>query len=376
MVEKNVNILAEKYRLGRCTPEELALIESWYLTLKDTNDLPSHARIEETMAEVWAKLNISAKPALKLWPRITTIAAAVTAIAMCIYLFNQYRHDLSPGETAEDLYSNDIAPGSNGATITLANGKTIELSGAKKGVVVGKDLTYNDGTGIDSSKLGMTNGGSLSSRANAKDLLTATTARGKTYQFTLPDGSKVWLNADSKITFPSQFSGKERIVQLSGEAYWQVAKDSKHPFVVKTDKQDLQVLGTHFNISAYPGQPIITALEEGSVKITAGGHAKTIVPGEQTVLVNNAISVEEADLYETLAWKDGNFAFNTEKIEDIMTALSRWYDIEVEYRDGVKGRTFSGNISRFKNISQVLKMLEKTKDVHFKIEGRRVTVTE
>jgi ferric-dicitrate binding protein FerR (iron transport regulator) len=206
----------------------------------------------------------------------------------------------------------------------------------------------------------------------------------------LPDGSRVWLNAASSLKYPVSFSSlKDRRVELHGEAYFEVAKDKLHPFLVETDGQEVTVLGTHFNIKAYrQDKNIVTTLAEGSVRVgyqasAWSDHGKIVYkdevilsPGQQSLLKGETISVSKADMEESLAWKDGNFVFNDANIEKIMQDIARWYNIEVFYEGPSPTGAFSGNISRSKNISQILKALESTKLVHFKIEGRKVYVSK
>jgi len=215
------------------------------------------------------------------------------------------------------------------------------------------------------------------------------TANAQTFRVKLPDGSTAWLNAASSIKFSSSFKNlKSRTVQLVGEAYFEVAKDEKHPFIVKSANQEVQVLGTHFNVKAYSNDPrAITTLAEGRVKISymaSTWNAKSkiaykdevvLAPGQQSVLSEEKLNISSVDTDVPLAWKNGDFIFNGSNIEEIMRDVSRWYNIEVIYPGEIPKGNFSGNVSRTKNISQILKALETTKLVHFKIEGRRVYVT-
>jgi transmembrane sensor len=267
----------------------------------------------------------------------------------------------------------DVPPGKNKAILTLSNGRKIALDSANGQLATqagfkiiktqdGK-LTYNETASAQSD---------LALASN-----NISTPNGGQWQLILPDGSKVWLNSASSLDYPASFKNqKERVVRLTGEAYFEVAKDKKHPFIVKTDKQTVAVLGTHFNINAYDNEASVqTTLEEGRIKITnLNGNEKILVPGQEAMLTGTHLVVHEADLTEALAWKNGYFRFNDENIQSIMRKLARWYDIEVQYKDDAPTEGLNGKVSRYKNISQVLKALEATKIVHFKIEGRRVTV--
>ncbi|TCC99512.1 FecR family protein [Pedobacter hiemivivus] len=373
--------LLDRYRNGLCSSQEELLIDHWFnqqsRSLSDDFVEPGYNELRE---EIWSKLPASNQPVktLKLLTlkRITAAAAIflfTVGVGFYFYINLGNKQDIVNASN----YANDVGPGGNKVTITLANGKTVHLSDAKTGVVIGNDkLAYSDGTEIQDPALSQATSLPKGARELNIQTLTATTPRGGTYQVMLSDGTRIWMNADSKIQFPSKFSGKRRRIILTGEAYLEVAKDKSHPFVVKTGGQEIEVLGTHFNVSSYPNEPVKTTLLEGSVKVLTEMAFKIIRPGQQTIVEKNAIKVHDADLDEVIAWKDGDFNFNSESIVSIMTTLSRWYDIEVKYQGQLKDDAFTGKISRSKNISQVLKMLEKTKGVHFKIEGRRVTVTE
>jgi ferric-dicitrate binding protein FerR (iron transport regulator) len=225
-------------------------------------------------------------------------------------------------------------------------------------------------------------------------ILTANTAKGQTYQFTLPDGTKVWLNAGSKLEFPSSFvNSKARSVKLSGEGYFEVAKDKAHPFIVETDLQNIEVLGTHFNVNSYADEPDTrTTLLEGSVQVTpkhltpkqAKAKAQVMMPGQQAILDKRFdIQLKQVtDLEYFIAWRasgandPGSMAFDNNTLEEVMRRISRWYNVTVEYRGNVKRDIrFSGMIKRNVPLSKVLRLLEATTgSAEFKIEGRRLIV--
>jgi ferric-dicitrate binding protein FerR (iron transport regulator) len=206
---------------------------------------------------------------------------------------------------------------------------------------------------------------------------TLTTPRGGQYQLVLPDGSKVWLNAASAISYPTAFTGSERKVEIKGEAYFEIAKNTAMPFIVKVNDAQVQVLGTHFNINAYSDEDAIkTTLLEGAVKVTKDAASTLLKPGQQAILgrSSNEIRVQEnTDLDAVLAWKNGYFSFNQTDLATIMRQIARWYDVDIVYSDKVPERRFGGEIPRNTNAAEVLKMLEESK-VHFRIEGRKVIV--
>jgi transmembrane sensor len=302
----------------------------------------------------------------RLWTRIG-VAAAVATIVFGAGLFYYTNQNLKSDSAAAVVQ--DVAPGKEGATLRLANGNAIQLSDSKTGIVINHNkIVYNDNTPLSAQ------GGTLPKEVNGiVQMLTATTAKGQTYQFQLPDGTNVWLNADSKISFPSQFTGKNRKIVLSGEGYFEVAKDKTHPFIVSTTKQDVEVLGTHFNINSYTDESATkTGLLEGSVKI----NNRTIIkPGEQASSNGpDDVKVTPVDVDKVVAWKNGRFVFESESIESIMRKLSRWYNVEVIYQDDVKDIPFTAFISRRDNISKILEKITYTQNIHFKIEGRRITI--
>lgn len=203
------------------------------------------------------------------------------------------------------------------------------------------------------------------------------TPRAGQYQINLPDGTKVWLNAASSLRYPSRFSGSKRIVALTGEGYFEVAKNKQHPFVVKTDRQEVQVLGTHFNINSYTDESSTnTTLVEGSVRVTTlDGKNRLLKPGEQSQLKGDEIEVSDVDTENVLSWKNGDFVFKGDDFKSIMRKISRWYDVEVIYQGDFDDLKFGGYISRTKNISSVLSIMESTGKVHFNIKDKRITVS-
>ncbi len=218
-------------------------------------------------------------------------------------------------------------------------------------------------------------------RKDGKSLVnTLTTAKGETYQIILPDQTKVWLNAASSIKFPVTFAGlDQRKIQLSGEAYFEVSKDKRHPFIVTTGKQEVEVLGTHFNINSYADEPATkTTLLEGAVKVrsrTAVSDNVILKPGQQSNLTTPGnITVDEADP-DVTAWKDGKFRFNNTSLESILRQLSRWYNVDINYVNGVPDEKFTGGIDRNLTASEALDIFRYMK-VRFKIEGRTILVTK
>ena len=304
------------------------------------------------------------------WPRVAAAAAILIAAFTGIYfLFNQKpKQDIA--QSGSTNQKEIIVPGGDKAILILADGSAIVLDTLHTG-----SLPQQGNTRI--VKL---NTGSLAYNAGAGSQLetlynTLSTPSGGQFQLVLPDGSKVWLNSSSSIRFPTAFNGDERKVELTGEAYFEVAKNAAKPFKVSVKEMEVEVLGTHFNIMAYDDEKSInTTLLEGSVKVSKGSTGKILVPGQQSKVGSGGnIKITEADVEEAIAWKNGFFQFNSYDIETVMRQVARWYDVQVVYKHKIPGGNFSGIVSRKNNISRVLEILQGG-DVQFKIEGKKVIV--
>ena len=359
MTSEEAKQLITKYNAGQCSKSERELLENWFNQLDAGEHSLSDSRLEQLGAVVLKKLP---KPEggirkLILWP---LIAAAAMVIIIGTWYVNPLQYT--------SIYSRqvtDIKPGGNKATLIFANGSRINLSDTINTVIVAADgVKYQHGR-------------NLSGHAYRNDeLQVLTTPMGGEYQVILSDGTKITLNAASSLEFPASFSGAaERRVQLTGEGFFEVAKDKAHPFIVNTNDQDVKVLGTTFNINAY-GKTTRTTLVEGSVKVSSGKSAemKTLKPGEISVLDNGGIKVQPADLALETAWKRGKIVFKEADLKSIMSTLERWYNIEVVYQSYPSESRFSGSVSRSKNISAVLNLIASTQEVRFKIQERRVVV--
>lgn len=280
------------------------------------------------------------------------------------------------------LYKNDVKPGGNKAILTLADGTKIVLDDASKGALTSQGNTTI--IKLDDGRLAYNSQDVSKITSKAVLYNTLSTPRGGQYCVTLPDGTVVWLNASTSLKFPVAFAGNERRVEVKGEAYFEVTKNAAMPFVVKAGNEEIKVLGTHFNVTAYADDKVIkTTLLEGSVEVSLpnlSGSGKessiiTLQPGQQAQLdKENAITVVDANPKEAIAWKNGYFMFKNENIESIMLKISRWYDIEVKYDVNTDMKDFTGTIARTNNVSDVLTMLELTEIIHFKIEGKTITV--
>lgn len=366
MTEQEVKALLIKYEKKECTPAERMLVDGWYSQTLDTKKLPEgKIDFDAVGAEMWKNMDLSALKAeprkLRLWPRISVTAAAALAVVFGLW-YDHARHTAGPEIKAQ--LTSDIAPGKNKASLILANGKVVDLSENQKSVMIraGK-LSYNDGTEVSSL---------------LRNVATVNTPRGGTYQITLADGTKVWLNAASTLKFPSGFTGAaQRKVTLSGEAYFEVAKVTDHnrrvPFIVESKGQQVEVLGTHFNISSYDEEETVkTTLLEGSVKV----NQQILTPGHEAILTHDRqIRINKVDADDAIDWKNGEFVCKNEPLNQIMRKLARWYDVEVVYTNPkLKNLTFSGSLSRYDQVSGVLNALEQAGTIRFKLEGRKIQV--
>jgi len=356
MENKQEKELIEKYLSGNCTPEEKEAIESWYLDYAkhrpEDIDEPDYPSAE---SEIWNAIQQRNQPKVKtLWPRLAAAASVLLLITAGIYFIG---HRPLKQQVAQTQI-HDIAPGTNKAILILGNGKQINKT--QEGSV-----QYKPSADVDN--------------ATAVTYNTISTPRGGKYTITLADGTTASLDALSSIRFPTAFNGNTREVTTTGQVYFEVAHNTAKPFRVHTKEQTIEVLGTHFNINAYDEEPTLkTTLLQGSVRVTQNRQSALLKPGEQsqTSSTNNKITVsQDVDVDEVVAWKNGFFQFNNSNIKDVMNQLSRWYDVEVQYDGKIPERTFSGKIYKNVNASQVLNILSYSK-VHFRIEGKRIIVTQ
>lgn len=402
MSGNEVTALLRKYKENTATEEEVALllslVQNWGQEEDVTISEEVYASIQQELSENLFpeeeqifKVPEESRPLIySLWPRI--------AVAVCLVLgvfigFKFYQPGFKTSEN-NHLVKNDVPAGGNKAYLTLSNGKRIALTDVpdgkladQEGVQVSKaangQLVYTlSADGIAEGKTaGQGAEGTIRQSINKIE-----TPKGGQYQVNLPDGSRVWLNAASSLKFPTAFTGqKERVVELSGEAYFEVNHKASQPFIVRTSKQDVIVLGTHFNVNSYADETYTkTTLLQGSVlvkrnvKISDPKPGKDLIllkPGQQAIL-NTAIQVADADVEMAVAWKDGNFMFNDVNLLNILRQLSRWYDVSVDYNHVPKNRVFTGFISRDVNLSKVLKMLEVTGGIKFTVEDKTIKITD
>jgi len=278
------------------------------------------------------------------------------------------------------LDSTDIPPGASRATLTLADGRTINLSETHTGIVVGDGIAYLDGSSVLSPEVGKSerpeDSASGTENGNTQYAILAT-PKGGTYQITLPDGTHVWLNSASTLTYPVQFADDERVVELKGEAYFDVASSPALPFRVISKGQTVEVLGTQFNVTAYEDEhDVKTTLVEGTVRVVPGtGHRSpvTLSPGQQSSLVGGKITIGDIDTSPYVAWKSGMFHFKQTPFGEMIRQIERWYDVDVEYSGRIPQETFSGRMSRNVSLMTVLDLL-KVSEIHYRITGKKLII--
>ncbi len=399
MTTNEATELLKRYREGRCTPAEAARVDAWFDSLvRDRSVQPAEADYARLFAESFDYIAQHREPTpmrrLRRW--LPYVAAAVLVVATAAWLFYG-------GQTGRQ---EEIPAGGNRATLTLADGRVINLDEGQTGIIVGaEDITYQDGSTL-AAVIPSAAEESLPNPGDGSVMLLLTTPKGGTYAITLPDGSKVWLNANSTLKYPSRFSDASREVLLEGEAFFDIvemqgtrdtrapasnlkssagARVSRVPFKVKTNNQTVEVLGTQFNLSAYADDPETkTTLVEGKVKILTGAvgvgankhspndHAPnesgvTLTPGEQSIVQNDGIQINTVDIAPIIAWQRGYFRF-AEDLERVMKQVARWYDVTVVFKDeSLKGVGVLGTVNRNRQLSELLTLLEQVTEAKFKV---------
>lgn len=368
--------LAQKWLKGTITPEEMGEFTAWY---EEGPDEPiiipeTHAKSE---AEHQARLFhlIRQRIARRKHSRIFRIsmAAAAFAILLLSSLLLIYNKDRNLEETLSQQATQDIPPGESKAMLRLQDGTVLPLSEVDDGVI-------RETNGVRITK---ENDEIVYEPVNRPlDEIVYNTIivpRGGQYKLRLPDGSQVWLNAASSLRYPVAFTGDQRYVELTGEAYFDISPIENKPFRINVDnKSTIEVLGTSFNVTAYPDEPgIETTLIEGQVKVYTPEMQSVLLqePAQQSFLDRSGnLTVRQIDHVEVVvAWKNGIILFQNAPLQSIMRQISRWYDVEVEYRGNPDERLFTGGISRKSNLSSLLKILE-LNDVNFTMEGNRIIV--
>lgn len=389
--KKQLIALVSKFVNGRATPEEKAFLEKYDRYLDHRGSEPElssserQAREDKILDRIFLEIDRrdGGRSRVARIRRTAGIAAAVAAaVAVAAVLYFQHRPGASsePAELAVTRESRaDVAPGGAKAVLTLANGARVVLDSARNGALAiqGNSHVVKLSNGLMAYKPTEDHGGGAG-RDAAMAYNTLATPRGGSYQLTLPDGSRVWLNSASSLTFPVEFTAGARRVTLEGEAYFEVTKNRLHPFIVQTHGIEIKDLGTRFNVMAYQDEPDIrTTLVEGAVRVARGQKNVLLKPGQQAIVAETGgkMIVTPADTDAAVAWKAGYFSFHHTDIYEIMRQISRWYDVDVSYADSLDV-SLNGHISRGVNASEVFRTLELTGELTFTIRGRNVIVRE
>jgi len=385
-----------EYLIDVCKSEKATLaereeLECWYLDFDNNpnvTDSVDKKRQEALQFRIWkqlikrpelSSLVYHSSKRIKFFQTFLFKAAAMIAVVIGLVLYFYTQRDSNQRlYTETTIDATDIQPGGNNATLTLADGSVLDLKAVEEGKVIAQNglsiVKTEDGTityQTDSIRL----------KGNSElSYNTISTPRGGEYKVILPDGTLVWLNASSSLTYPTQFNNSERLILLSGEAYFEVSHQysqggkKRVPFKVKTSKQEIEVLGTHFNVKAYEDeQETATTLLEGKVKVigfdngTQTNEERILKIGETAFWNSNTFDVQNAATEKVMAWRNGKFIFSGENITEIMRDVSRWYDVDVAYKGDLRNVNFEGSLSRYENISEILQKLELTGTVHFKI---------
>ncbi|SEN45562.1 FecR family protein [bacterium A37T11] len=388
MTKQEATSLIEKYLAGQCSEEEKCLIQEAYMSLakNETTEISS-GEIAAIQKFTWESINANtpSKPygiISKMPIRYLSIAAiALICLAFSLYFYNR--------KVADNIQENHIIiqPNFNKALLTLSTGESINLDSSKSGIRMDTaHIIYNDGSTIKNVSIGKSNGGN-----SAPYLFKLSTPNGAQYQATLSDGTKVWLNAASSLTYPATFSGMTRTVRVTGEVYFKIANNQTKPFIVLSKDQEIHVLGTEFNISVFDELNMITTtLVSGSLQVIKTLEKRDdgvemnsknnilLKPGEQSILSKDGSFIKHrTNIESVIAWRYGQFRFYDETLESVMNQISRWYNVAVEYQDeSLKKETYSAITKRFDKISILLGMLEKTGKAKFDIKNNKIIISK
>jgi transmembrane sensor len=398
-----------KYKTGDLSAEEGRLLEEWLKAsanreyfnaiLKDRFVWDKEHSSNTNSKRIWEKINagLEESPVIPLtggfnWKKIAVAASIFIAVGLSGWLVWNNKNKVESAKPLASVSKNDLAPGADRATLTMDDGRIIDLTRANAGKVA-----EQAGVSIEKTKDGQllyraerktSNAQPMEQFAGTAAMNMVSTPRGGQYQVLLPDETSVWLNAASSIRFPSVFSGTNRKVEITGEAYFEVKKDPARPFIVKINDAEITVLGTHFNVMGYPEEGTTqTTLLEGSVRIShhaaasqsdntpKPGNTVTLKPGQQaTINKNGQLDVaKDINMDLTVAWVNGYFQFKNQDIGFIMRQISRWYNVDISYKSGIPPGKFTGKISRNTNASEVIKMFQ-IGGLEYTVEGNKLII--
>lgn len=389
MTKEEVIAAIGRYEQGKCTDAERGLLESWY------NQYAEQQVAAEFPDDLWTRKESSLKIILhQAIPDARKPARAyslgmigIAAAAVLVFLgltFWFYKYNTHPViENSSVLVSGvkDSVQVRKNVTLTFSNGKVLQLNSAKSGIVInGNKLSYNDGSFVQGTEARLRESEEVGIQS---DELIISVPRAMQYHVQLADGSKIWLNADSRLKIAGSFNDNfARMVGLVGEAYFEVAKSErqwrgkkrKRPFYVLGKRHSIAVLGTCFNVSSYPAEPAQISLLEGSVEV----NGQVLRPGEQaTILRKGGVMVKTVNMEDVISWRSGYFRFEDEAMENIMRKISRWYDVDVQYEEeGLKHEQLSGIVIRYNRITDILSTLQKDAAFRFELKGRKLLVSK
>lgn len=374
---KNIDdIILDKLAGEQQTEKEEKLFQEWYEAEDNRKEFYKLQCLQRgiwvnrqskqiRMEVAWKALCHSVHPRLTLKRAVRYAAAVIllSGLGISAYLLN-IQQTAKPQLTQNDT----VLPGKRQAILTLANGEKIQLSDTLSSI-----LSQEKGVTINNNS--HTLAYNLSGEADRSAYHTVTIPRGGEYVLVLADETKIWLNSESRITYPVAFAGKTREITLEGEAYFEIAEDTAKPFIVHTAEFDIRVTGTQFNVRTYAEEPYSTTLTEGKIQLERAGTISRLKPGQQAILRNNRIEIWEVDTEEAIAWRYETFSFKQRSLESILNELSRWYDINIFYQNPeVKTYHFTAWFKRSSSIEEVIRILEKTNKIKMQLQGKTITV--
>ncbi|MDP2412647.1 FecR family protein [Daejeonella sp.] len=388
MQKEEVRELVEKYLNDTASKEEEERLLQWYWresSLESEWELNSSQSENELKSMIYAKIiehdEIDTNPRFNFKSKLSRLGVPLLFVAIVIlsaYFYTDRVQKESTDKIIANVKSNDILPGGSRAILTLADGRKIELDESENGILVnqGGIKVHKNSDGIIEYTFSKQESNTIAATDKAEPVYnTIETPVGGKYQLNLADGTKVWLNSSSSLRFPIFFSEDNREVELKGEAYFEVSKDFKRKFSVRSGIQTVEVLGTQFNINAYSDEKSIkTTLFEGEIRVIdlKTNDSKLLKPGEQSN-VDQSIQIKRIDTQAEIAWKEGYFYFKRADIETVMRQLGRWYGVTARYEANLPEQHFSGAISNSLTLLEVLEILEKS-NIHFSLDGKEVIV--
>lgn len=374
--------LARKVLSGKASEEEKLFLEEYYNFFERSRGIDDELNGEDLeklqkslLDRIHRNIHIHKKRGWVIsinWRRATAASLLVLVLGAGIMLLMQRKS--TPKIALNAQHTVDFMPAVNTAILMLDDGSLVNLDNMKSDSLLRQgniEVSKNaDGLLVYSVAKHIPDSDSLTYN-------TLTTPKGGIYQIVLPDGTKAWLNAASSIRFPTQFARKQRNVSITGEVYFEVAHKSAQPFIVTAGETSVEVLGTHFNVMAYPNEGVLkTTLAEGSVKISRDGNATVLKPGQQLQANNRLFKVKQVDVEAELAWKRGEFYFKEAGVEEVMRQIERWYNVDVKYDDRIPVKQFTGTIPRSATFSELMEMLSFYDDIKCVIQGNTITVKQ